>query len=692
MYQFTGDTAYAEKAKEIMLAYTETYATYEITDSKGRVGDAADAGGRATSQAINEARWIIPLAWSYDLIFDQMSEAERTTIEDKLLRPAAELIMLNNEGRHNHQTWYNSGVGVVGFVLGDAEYIWYSLLKDDSSLNYQLDKSVTDDGMWYEGSMHYQFYVLRAFQPLMEATHHAGFDVYDNPQYKALFDFMVTYADPNLEMPTINDGRVVNLTDSDRVTYYELAYRRLGDPRYVPIIEQSDRTDLNALLYGVGELGESAEPEWETELYTDSDLAVLRSGTADDGIQATVNFMGYQGGHSHADQMGLVLYGNGEELSPDTGSIKYRLPEQEGYFKSSVAHNVLVVDGTSQARALGATMTKFISENSVQMIQTRSSDLYEGVTLQRTVLMNDDYLIDLFNATSAEPHTYDWVYRNRGSLSTTSDGFSPLDALAGEHGYEYLTGLESAQIDGDLQADWSVSADANVRATLLGAPGTTYVTARGPIAARVGDEIAGQPIPLVISRREGVASTQFASIIQPYGNSATSTGSGQAELITLTDIAIDSETARALQIERNGATDLLVLDDTFNTKMVDGLQFTGTWGWFSQTDGELNWAYTTGTELVGDGWRLAQQDLSGLDEPAGMSLYFEPMGENRVIVRNTYEFVSFITVEGFLDSASVINELDIDGNFIRVMPVKTNEGGVVKFLSQPGMTYEIVGE
>ena len=102
--------------------------------------------------------------------------------------------------------------------------------------------------------MHYQFYVLRALQPLMEATHHAGFNVYDNPQYKGLFDFMVTYADPELEMPTINDGRVVNLTESDRVTYYELAYRRLNDPRYVPIIEESRRTDLNALLYGVPEL------------------------------------------------------------------------------------------------------------------------------------------------------------------------------------------------------------------------------------------------------------------------------------------------------------------------------------------------------------------------------------------------------------------------------------------------------
>jgi len=38
--------------------------------------------------------------------------------------------------------------------------------------------------MWYEGSMHYQFYVLRALFPLMEAAYHSGIDLYQDPGYK----------------------------------------------------------------------------------------------------------------------------------------------------------------------------------------------------------------------------------------------------------------------------------------------------------------------------------------------------------------------------------------------------------------------------------------------------------------------------------------------------------------------------
>ena len=685
MYQFTGDASYMEKAKEILLAYADIYTSYEIIDKNGRTGDQASAGGRATVQGINEARWIIPLAWAYDLIYNEMSEAERTAIADGLLRPAADLIMLNNEGRHNHQTWYNAGVGVVGFALGDKEYIWYALLKDDSSLGYQLDKSVTSDGMWYEGSMHYQLYVLRALLPLMEATHHAGFNVYENPQYKALFDFMVTYAGPSLTMPTINDGRVVNLTDSDRATYYELAYRRLGDPTYVPILAQSARTDLNALLYGVGELGDSANPAWQTEHYRDSNLAVLRSGKEDGGIQATFNYMGYQGGHSHADQLALVLYGMGTPLAPDAGSIKYRLPEQEGYFKTTLAHNALVVDGSSQERAGAAQLTTFVAADTAQIASAMSSELYPGVTLQRTLLLNDDYLIDLYAATSDDVHTYDWVYHNKGSLAPPSDAFESLDKVSGIDGYDYLSNAQSAQLDGDLQAEWQLVEDKegkHVQLWMLGEPGTTYFTANGPIAARRGDEIAAEPVPLLISRREGVTETQFVSLIQPYGESA--------DPLQISHVATDSPNVRALQIQRHTATDLLILDEQFNTKKIDNLQLTGTWAWISQVDGTLQSAYTNGTSLAGNGWRIAQEDLRGDDMPDGMETYLEVGDDGSLTIFNSYELVSFIILEGFMNRATEITEFSADGE--REMWTEINENGVVKFLAQPGASYRLIGE
>lgn len=675
MYQFTDDAAYMEKAKEILLGYADSYLSYEIHDKEGRTGEQASAGGRATAQGINEARWVIPLAWAYDLIFNELSADDHTAIADQILRPAADLMMLNNEGRHNHQAWYNSGVGVIGFILQDKEYVWYALLKDDSSLDYQLSKSVTADGMWYEGSMHYQFYVLRALLPLMEVTHHAGFNVYENPQYKALFDFMVTYADPNLEMPNINDGRVVDLLDSDRATYYELAYRRLGDPRYVPILEQSSRTDVNALLYGVPELGTAETPVWETQNYSASKLMIMRSGEGANSIQATLNYMGYQGGHSHADQLSFVLYGLEMPLAPDAGSVKYRLPEQEGWFKQTVAHNALTIDGASQERAAAATLVKSVVSDNAQMAQVMSEDLYEGVRLQRMVLLNDEYLIDMYDAVSEEPHQYDWVYHSAGNFSAADLTFAPATTSLGEaNGYDYLREAQSAAYDDDWQGNWNITSQHQVDIDILGEAGTTYHTAQAPVAARVGDEIAEQPVSVLIARRNA-AETQFVSIIQPHRGDAT----------PVTEIPHDS--AKVKQI----GTELFILSDQFITHTVENVTLDGTMGWISQSDGELDWLLIEGVGVYGDGWYVEQEDLSGDDRPAGMGMYFEIAEPGRLLVQNTFQYASYVVIEGFVESAEIINEYNQYGEFIRTMPTKVNENGKVKFLAHPGVSYEVVG-
>ena len=704
MYQFTGDPVYLAGAREILLGYSDLYLTYELQDKEGRTGDQASAGGRATAQAINEARWIIPLAWAYDLVHNDLAPEELETIADQLLRPAADLIMLNNEGRHNHQSWYNSAVGIIGFLLEEKEYVWYALLKDDSSLAYQLDKSVTADGMWYEGSMHYQFYVLRAMLPLMEATHHAGFDVYQDPKYKGLFDFMITYADPYYQMPTLNDGRMVDLLDSDRVTFYEIAYARLGDPRYAALLEESPRDDVNALLYGVAELGEAVDPVWETQNYAESDLAVLRSGGGETGkqpIQATLNYMGYAGGHSHADQLGLVMYALGQPLTVDPSSVKYRLPEQVGWFKQTLAHNGLVVDGVSQERAPAAELRQFVTAGSVQLATVYSADLYPGVEQERTLILNDDYLIDFYSVSSPDPHVYDWVIHNRGRFSSEDVTFvdsaiepiEPSEPSLIESAYPYLKNVQEAESTEDVHAQWRVASLVQLHVDLLASPdgATTYFAATGPIATVTKDEIAEEQIPLLIARRE-MTQTQFVSLIQPVSN--------EDELLELTPVTLNGEDGqpletadgRALQITRSDSVDLLILGSNESIMSTDDIQFNGKWGLISEQDDLLKWLIVEGSDTAGDGWRVSQEDLSAEKVPPGMGLYLEVIEPGYILVENLFEYVSFITMEGFMESAVGILEVDDDGNLKRIMPIKVNEDGVVKFLAQPGESYIVLSE
>lgn len=696
MFQFTNETRYRDQTKAILLAYADKYLTYEVHDKAKRTGDEARAGGRATSQGINEATWVIPLAWAYDLIYNDLAPEARARIESELLRPAAEIIMDNNEGRHNHQTWYNAGVGVIGFVLNDKDLIWYALEKPDSGHYYQMKASITADGMWYEGSMHYQFFVLNALFPFMEAAHHAGLDVYQDPAYKSLFDFMLDFADASLNLPTLNDGRLVSLTEPDRATYYEIALRRFGDERYAAVLQTSDRSDLNALLYGVGELPSVDMPTWRSRHFSGANLAVLRAGKGADSLQAVLNIMGYQGGHSHPDQLGLVFYGLGQTLIPDSGSIKYRVPAHVEYFKQSVAHNLLVVDGQSQQPSSPPKLRAFVNSPSLQVATATTGEAYPGVRFIRTLLLTDEYLIDIFDAESEAEHTYDWVMRSLGTLST--NGFDPQPASAppvNANGYDYL---ENVRVAGPVEAGrqtfkWQVDPNRTVRLDQFSQSGDHHFFADGLIAADKNDVIADATVPLLLARRTA-ANTEYVSIIQPYGEQPVINDINELTVLDADGQALQPDDAFGLQIHQcRGRTDLLMLAQNSDPKQLGELVMDGRLAWASFDGDDLQALYLAqGTAVAGNGWTLRLKDASSVPDADELGVHFEVVGPNRVSLHNSSARAVAVELDGWLRGAIEVFELDWTGRRATAVQPDRNEGKSVRFVMEPQRAYELVGQ
>ena len=692
MFQLTGDRKYVKNAKAILLDYADKYLTYEIHDKAERTGEQAEAGGRATPQGINEATWAISVAWAYDLLYDELTPQEREAIETRVLRPAAEIIMDNNEGRHNHQTWYNAGVGVIGFALGDKELVWYALDKDDSGFRYQMQKSITGEGMWYEGSMHYQFYVLRALFPLMEAAYHSGIDLYQEPAYKKLFDFMLEYADRDMRLPTINDGRVVVLTEPDRAPFYEVAYRRLGDPRYAAVLQAYPRTDLLALLYGVGDLPQSELPAWRSRYFEDSKLVALRSDAGDKNLQAVLNILGYQGGHSHPDQLGLVLHGLGMIFAPDAGSIKYRLPAHVAYFKQSIAHNALVVDGQSQERTPPPTLKVFEGSDSLQVTRAATSDAYPGVDLERTLLLTDDYLVDVFQTRSDVDHIYDWVYHNLGQFTSPDLNFSPADGFAGgSNGYEYLQNVRTAGPwqGGVWQADWEIDPNRHVRATLLGEPDDRYFLADGLIAADKNDEIADYTVPVLLARRETNA-TRYVAILEPYRSTPQISRIDPVTVLDAGGQPLNLESGVAMTIERQDSRDLLIIDDSGQLKQVGNLRFDAQQLWASSKDGDLRTLYLgMGSEASGPDWSLHLEGLATVADIDDVNVLLEVAGTDQVRLHNSGVRSVGIELDGLLPGALQIWQLNGEGQRAQaVRPTRAGDG-FVRFVMAPQTSYEI---
>lgn len=695
MFQLTGDGRYVRNARAILLDYADKYLTYEIHDKEGRTGDRAEAGGRATPQGINEATWVISLAWAYDLLYNELAPAERAAIETRVLRPAAEIIMDNNEGRHNHQTWYNAGVGVIGFALDDPALIWYALDKPDSGLRFQMQASITPEGMWYEGSMHYQFYVLKALFPLLEAAYHAGIDLYQQePAYKRLFDFMLDYADADLRLPTFNDGRVAVLSDPDRAPFYEVAYRRLGDPRYATVLRSYPRTDLLALLYGVAEVPQVAPLPWRSRYFQGANLAVLRSDAGQKNLQAVLNTLGYQGGHSHPDQLGLVFHGLGTVLAPDAGSIKYRMPAHVAYFKQSIAHNLLVVDGQSQARTPPPAVQAFAGGHHLQLVRAITTDAYPGVNLVRTLLLTDDYLVDIFQAESAAEHTYDWVYRNRGEFTTDALDFQPTgDAPGTGHGYEYLQHIRAAEpwSGGIWHGTWQLDPNCHVRATLLGAAGDRYFLADSLIAADQDDEIADYTLPVLIARRRTRA-TRFVALLEPYQSQPQVHGIQPLALYDGDDRPLALEDGVALELQRGKARELLILDDTDRVKRAEALASDARQIWARFEGGQLRALYLgMGSEASGANWRLRLESLAAVPDIQDVALLLELTQDSRAQLQNCSFRPLGVELEGLLSGSLEIWQLDQDSQRHQAVRPSQTAAGFARFEMFPQTVYEVVG-
>ena len=162
------------------------------------------------AQTLDESVWLIPVAWGYALVRDTLAPAERTQIENGLLLPAAETIRSHKMGIHNIQCWKNSAVGLAGYATGNQELIREAIDDPDRGFRAQIARGITDDGLWFEGSLGYHRYTMDALWPLAEAARHAGTDLY-TARYRTIYDAPLALAFPNGDPPGFNDNRGSNV-------------------------------------------------------------------------------------------------------------------------------------------------------------------------------------------------------------------------------------------------------------------------------------------------------------------------------------------------------------------------------------------------------------------------------------------------------------------------------------------------
>ncbi|MBI5383982.1 MAG: heparinase II/III family protein [Verrucomicrobia bacterium] len=486
VHQLTGDARYAVKAKEILLAYAAKYQSYPLHNTRG---EAKVGGGKVGPQTLDESTWLITMVEGADCIWDTLSADEQQRVKDGLLLPATDVIRQHKMSIHNIQCWKNSAVGLTGLLLGDMKLVDEAPHSPSGYFN-QMAKGVLPDGPWYEGAWGYHFYTMSAVWHLTEGAFHCGIDLY-GPEFKRMFDAPIAMAMPDLVLPAFNDSHTVNVAGS--AALYETALARYHDDRYRIVLARSGRNSDAALLHGVPATGQVPDFKPASHNYTASGNAVLTAGAGAKATWLCLDYGPHGGGHGHPDKLGFVLYGQGQVLAPDPGTANYGVPIQAGWFRTTLAHNTLIVDEQSQKPAEGK-CEAFLATNGFSAVMASAGKIYAGVNFTRTVaLIGEKLLVFIDQIQADQPHTFDLAYHNVGQF-TAPVGATPFQA-PDKPGYSYLRDAKTLPSSTGLKLTFD-SDGQQVLWTMAPGEATTFITGTG-VGRHTEDRV-----PLVIARRQ----------------------------------------------------------------------------------------------------------------------------------------------------------------------------------------------
>ena len=441
--------AHRESVHRILLEYA---ARYEFYRSCPRTGQNP---GIATYTTLDESVWVVPLAWAYSLIAETLSPAQSGDIKSRLLVPAAEhLVRRRYDAIHNFTCWHNAAIATIGRVAGRTDLVRFAL-DGDMGQRAQLGQGMLGDGLWFEGSMSYHFYSVWAL--LMSALvfrHDASTDITSEAAVPKSLLAPIQCAYPDGTLPATNDcwyftsilGNCCHGVPP-APDFYEIAFALYGDLAFASTLHRAyraiPRDSVYALLFGVETLTPAPAQTRVSIILPQSGLAILRPAG---GVDLLLKCGPHGGHHGHPDKLSLTGWAHGWRFSPDLGTPGYGVASLETWYRQTLSHNTVLIDGESQP-AVDGRIERFKPDYVVATVE------WEGVKLRRIVHARSEYFIDLFEVDCVTPHGIDWIYHNAGAL-TSSCPMREVNSVAGGVAYRHLSGIRERSATGPLRLEW----------------------------------------------------------------------------------------------------------------------------------------------------------------------------------------------------------------------------------------------
>lgn len=463
LYQVDTKQEYLSHMMRIIGFYSDHYSEFE----SHACGPKTSGAGKIAPQALNEAIFITRITQALEQVRDALPQDFVEGVCRNLLLPAAEFLHGQRNWINNIPCWINAALTAVGCFTGEKK--WVEEAFDARYGMYdQIACGVTESRFWFEGSIHYNCFTLEAFlnQLSFAAQHEEALHGDAVRIVGEMVDAVHDLAFHNTVLPNPNDGWP-NLNLKTYSYLFEMASALFGTEHFRAMaqeIYQSSiaRTPLPMsfpvyagdysmewMLFAAPASGDALENQESRRsvCFAASDYAVLKKRHC----EAFLKYGHCTASHAHPDKMNVELTAFDTVVSRDLSNCGYASRLCDEYYRTSVSHNTVVVDGHSHTTILRGECLSYNEQE--PSIDVRIQDAYPGVEFRRSIRVNDAGMEDVFRVSGDEEHTYDWVFHVEGQLCSSIAG-EPAQLDYSGDGYQHLSDVRRISGSGDFRLEW----------------------------------------------------------------------------------------------------------------------------------------------------------------------------------------------------------------------------------------------
>ena len=449
LYALTGETKYAERAKEVLLDYAKAAPTMKPVN------------GQATGY-INLLAWCtlgesyacrgFPFAFDFLQTNHYLTPAESTLIENNFLLPLAKRLSMHNGTYSNQTAEYRSHQMAIGLACGNWVMAGRAL-NWDFGFREMVQYGFDADGWSIEGSTGYQAGCVFCMDEMADQAYFNGIDVYrGNEKYQKILRLT------GLE-------HVLNARFHEPYTSKD-AIRRGGLDRWFYCTPRT-------ITYTPPVNKQAASYMQDASGYT-----FLRFGKSDSFNGLDMNW-GQTWERSEHDLFSYKVYLRGTRADGGVGRLAYTNPAC--FFESeSVAASGIVVDRKRSAvnRQFGCLIDGGDKFAAGLVTTNPTKSLYADVEMTRyfTALPEGLLLVDVVNSPKA--HDLEWSFYPPRPFTTSLTGLQPLNWNAPKYsGYDVPFDLQHTRTDGAFTFQWQTD-HYGVRRTVAGGENKEIVTGK----------------------------------------------------------------------------------------------------------------------------------------------------------------------------------------------------------------------